>query len=138
MPYGSVTARNFVLASWLGSDKRTGAPATLYFALLYEDDDPTTILGTEATGGSYARVGILNNNSLWTITDENAVTDVDVDWGVATAAWNAQPLNQWAVYDASTAGNCWAFGELIDPLDVTVGNRHPVAFAGDIVITQGE
>lgn len=135
MAYGSVTARAHVLASWLGSGKASGAPTTLYFALVY-CATPLTTLGTEATGGSYARVGKLNTDSLWNLVDEVATTLQDVIWPVATASWNASPLNQWAVYDTSTSGTCWAFGELDNPIDVTAAGRLPTAVAGAITITQ--
>lgn len=135
MAYGSITARSFVLASLFGSAKRSGAPATLYFALLYTATPGT--LGTEATGGSYARIAKTNDDALWTITNEVMTTDVEVRWPTSTASWNASPLNQWAVFDASTAGTCWAFDALTVPIDVSVANRTPVQAAGDLVVTQG-
>lgn len=135
--YGSLTARNFVLASWLGSSKRSGAPSTNYFALLYSATADTT-LGTEATGGSYARVGILNTDSLWSIASAVATTLVAVTWPVSTASWNSNPLNQWAIYDASTSGTCWAFGELAATINVTVAGRLPTAIAGALTVTQDE
>lgn len=136
MPYGAIAVRSFLLASVFGSAKRTGAPTTLYFALLRHATTPATVLGTEATGGSYARVGITNNDSLWTITNETVTTDVAITWPVSTASWNASALNQWAAFDASTAGVCWAFGALTDTIDVSVANRLPVAAAGALVLTQ--
>lgn len=137
MPYGTATARDFILGSWLGSSKRSGAPTSLYFALLYSAT-PDTVLGTEATGGSYARVTEVNNDALWDdAVPGERTTLVDVVWPVSTASWNASPLNQWAVYDAATAGNCWAFGELTNPISVTVAARLPVAPAGAVTITQG-
>lgn len=136
MPYGSITARNFVLASWLGSSKRSGAPTTLYFALL-SAATPETVLGVEGSGNGYARVAKVNDDALWDITDETAVTAVEVQWPMSTGEWYDVEMTQWAVYDASTAGNCWAFGALGGSLDMTVANRVPVAAAGDIVITQG-
>ena len=138
MPYGAVSVRSFVLASLFGSSKRSGAPSSLYFALLRHATDPDTILGTEPTIGvnSYARVSAVNNDALWTITDEEMVNDVTITWPVSTGSWNASPLNQWAAFDASTAGVCWAFGELTDDLDISVAGRVPSAAPGALVLTQ--
>lgn len=137
MAWGSLTVRSFVLGSILGSSKRTGAPATLYFGLLYAAA-PTTTLGTETAIGtnSYARVAITNDDSLWTIVDGVATNDVEIRWPASTGAWNASPLNQWAIYDAASAGNCWGFGGLTTAIDVTVANRLPVAAIGALTLNQ--
>jgi hypothetical protein len=135
--WGSVTAQTFVLESVFTSTKRSGAPTTCYFALLYSAA-PITTLGTEPTIGSnaYARVGITNDDSLFTITSGAMTNDVEVRWPMSTGLWYASPLNQWAIYDAATAGTCWAFGELTAAIDVSVANRTPVLAAGDLDLTQ--
>jgi hypothetical protein len=138
MAWGSVTARSFLLASVFGSAKRAGAPATLYFALTYEATSPDTVLGAEPTigTGSYARVAITNDDALWTITNELATNDVAIGWPLSTAAWSLASCNQWAVFDASTAGTCWAFGELDAAVAVTVAGRTPTLAAGALDLTQ--
>lgn len=138
MPWGTTTVRGFILASVFGSAKRAGAPATCYFALAYHAT-PTLILGTEATigTGAYARVGIVNDDVLWTITAETGTNDVEVRWALASAPYSPTALNQWAIFDAATAGNCWAFGALALDLDISVAGRQPVAPAGAIDLTQG-
>lgn len=137
MPYGSLTARSFALASIFGSDKRSGAPTTCYFALGYGFS--STVFGTEPTigDGGYARVGILNDNSLWTITSETITNDVEIRWPLMSAAWTgATGVNQWAIYDAATAGTCWAFGNTSTSLDTSAAGRQVIIPPGDLDLTQ--
>ena len=138
MPWGSTTTLTFVLASIFGSSKRSGAPVTLYFGLGY-GAVPHGVLGTEVTigVGSYARVAKTNDDALWTITDDDITNDVEIRWPISTAAWNeTQALNQITLWDASTAGTCWAFGELLDAIDMTTTGRGAVVVAGALDMTQ--
>lgn len=140
MAWGSVVAQTFSLASVFGSAKRSGAPITLYFALLYEASDPTSILGTEPTigVGSYARVAITNNDALWTINtgDATMTNAVEISWPLSTAAWDVPNLNQWGVFDAATGGTCWAFDELTNGIAADAAGRRPVAPIGAFDIAQ--
>jgi hypothetical protein len=139
MAWGSVTAQVFSLASVFGSAKRSGAPTTLYFALLYAAS-PASALGDEPTigTGSYARVSKTNDDALWTINtgDATMTNAVSVTWPLSTAAWTEPTLNQWAAFDAATAGTCWAFGELTTTVDVSVAGRVPVAAVGAFDVIQ--
>lgn len=138
MAWGSLTARSFMLASVFGSSKRAGAPVTLYFALLYHATLPATTLGTEPTigTGAYARVSKTNDDALWTITNELITNDVAITWPISSAAWTQTSCNQWAVFDAATAGTCWAFGALTTAVAVTVAGRRPNLAAGALDLTQ--
>jgi hypothetical protein len=140
MAYGSVTAQSFALASIFGSSKRAGAPTTLYFALTYEAADPTGTLGAEpaiGTGG-YARVPITNDDALWSINTGNATMTnlVVVSWPISTAAWTVTTVNQWAVFDAASGGDCWAFDQLTNDVTVDVAGRRPVGPIGGFDIIQ--
>lgn len=139
MPYGDVSIQSFVLAALFGSNKHPDAPDTLYFALLRQTTfSPSDTLGTEPTigVGSYARVSKANTDALWTITDETITTDVEVRWPVSTASWDSVALNQWAIFDAATAGVCWAFDALSANLTVSTAGREPVAAAGALTLFQ--
>lgn len=130
MPYGSVTAQTFALASILGSSKRTGAPVTCYFALTNGGVEPT--IGV----GGYARIGITNDDALWTITTDTAVNDVEIRWSVLTAPWSETTVDEWAIYDAATAGVCWVTGTLTTPMEPSVAGRQPVIPAGFLDVVQ--
>lgn len=140
MPYGSVTAREFVLGSILGSARRSGAPATLYAALLRQatPGDVATVLGTEPdSSGNYARVAIANEDAFWTITGADATNDVEIRWPAATGLWSiTDPMNQLALYDNTSGGTCWLWVPMGTTVTVTGAGDQPVVPAGSLDLTQ--
>lgn len=76
--------------------------------------------GTEATGGSYARVSFTNNSSNWpassgqTKTNGNAIT-----FPAATANWGT--IVGIAEFDASSGGNMLTFAPLTTPITINSG-----------------
>lgn len=139
MPYGNDAARLRALKANFGTDRATGAPATLYVALLRQASGPGTTLGTEPTGdGAYARVAIANTDSTWTFGAASLGNTSEIRWPTATGLYSiTAALNQWALYDASSGGTCLAFGELTSTITVTGSGDTPVISASNLQITQG-
>lgn len=140
MAWGSATALTFVLESVFTDTKRTGAPATLYVALLRWTTGGTIddTLGTEPSStGNYARVALSNSSANWTVSGAVFTNDVEIRWPTATAQYSITgALNQIALYDAASAGTCWAFCELTTTITVTGSGDTPVIAAGDVDFTQ--
>lgn len=146
MPYGSVTAETFVLASVFGSSKRSGAPATCYIGVAYQSSslDIEVTLGTApaiGTGG-YARVAFDNTDTNWGVASGAVTNNTEIRFPVSTAAWSQSPVNQWAIFDAASAGTCWAFGGFYDDSDAVMSvpmdaaGRTLVIPAGNMTLTQ--
>lgn len=140
MPYGNDAARLLALKANFGSSKLTGAPATVYVALLRQATagQENVTLGTEpdSTGG-YARVAVSNVDTSWTFGTVSLSNTGEIRFPTATAEYNiTDPLNQWALYDNSAGGTCLAFGPLTTTIDVTGANDVPVIPAGALVLTQ--
>lgn len=137
MPWGSASSvREFILKSVFGSNKRTGAPATLYFALYREATTPATVLGTEPTStGNYARVGMTNDDALWTISGPDITLNADVEWPQATGLYSiTSALNQVVLLDSATlgAGTVWAWAELTTTITVTGATDQPRILSGNL------
>jgi hypothetical protein len=97
-----LATRNALAGSLLG---RTGytAPATLHAALII---GASTGLagGTEATGGSYARVAITNNTTNFPAPTTGVVSNASpITWPTSTAAWGS--INCVRLFDAASGGN---------------------------------
>lgn len=93
-------------------------PTTLYLAL-YTSDPTLADVGTEVTGGSYARQavtwgteasGVIANSVAINITNMPACT-----------------VTHWALRDASSAGNLLYFAPMDLPVVVNGGDAFPVA-----------
>jgi len=141
MPYGSTTARAFMLASLLGSAKRAGAPGTLYAALCRQatPGDVSTVLGTEPDStGDYARVAFTNDDAFWTLDGAGLGTnDVELRWPLATGLYSITgALNQLALYDNTTGGTCWLWVPLSTTITVTGAGDQPVIGPGSLDLTQ--
>lgn len=139
MPWGSDVVRLLSFKAVFGSSKITGAPATLYVALLRHATLPATTLGTEPDStGNYARVAVSNVDAEWTYSANGGSNTDEIRWPAATALYNiTDPLNQWALYDNSAGGALIAFGELTTPITVTGAGDQPVIPAGDLDLTIG-
>jgi hypothetical protein len=93
--------------------------ATVYAALFIGDPE---VAGTEATGGSYARVSITYGSAAATkaIANTGAInfTTASANWGVITHA---------AIYDASSGGNRLTSGALAASRNVLNGDTFSFA-----------
>lgn len=109
-------------------------PGSLYLALFTAGPNSAGV-GTEVSGGSYARVALTRAGGTFDapspvgVTANTAVISFPtptVDWGTVVG---------WALYDASTGGNMIYFG------DLSAGGSCPVGIAvtvpiGDLDITE--
>ncbi len=90
---------------------------------------------TEITGTGYARQAVARSLTAWSGTQGDGTTlpstgtshttsnNAAVDYGTAGSAWGS--ATHIGLFDASTAGNCWVWYELPDPM--TIGNGDPVS-----------
>lgn len=138
MPYGSNAVRLRAFKANFGTSRLSGAPATLYVALLRHASDPANTLGTEpsATGG-YARVAVTNDDAAWTFTTTGGNNAAEVRFPAASGVYSiTDPLNQWALYDNNSGGNLIAFGQLTSTITVSGAGDQPVIPAGALVLTE--
>lgn len=123
---------NSLAGSLLGRSAYT-APATLYAAAIVGATNALTD-GTEATGGSYARVAVTNNTTNFPAPTNGIVTSAaPITWPTSTAAWGSVTAVRF--FDAASGGNLVA-GALLSPA-VTVdasGITMSIA-AGDLTLT---
>jgi len=114
-------------------------PATLYVALF--TTNPTDAAGgTEATGGSYARVAVTSSLANWAGTQSAGSTTASTGTSGTTSNNNAitfpAPTANWGtitgvgIYDASTAGNLLIWGALSASKTVNNGDAAPSFAAG--------
>lgn len=90
-------------------------------------------LTTEATGGSYARKSMTNNKTTYGLAaNGRLVNSAAVAFAAATASWGGT-LDSWAVYDASSSGNCLWYGTIGTPLAISSGVYQWIA--GELVMT---
>lgn len=120
------------------------APATLYFSL--HTAAPTgDVPGTEVSGGSYARkavtaslanfAGTQSAGSTTASSGTGGVTSNNglIDFPAPTGNWGI--VTHWAVWDASTAGNCLFQGALTTSKTINNGDAAPSFAAGALVLT---
>lgn len=107
------------------------APATLYVALFTATPSDTGG-GTEVSGGSYARKDVTNNATNFPAAAAGAKSNgTAITFVTATASWGV--VTQFGIFDASTAGNLLAWGDLT--ASKTVDSGDTVSFAvGDLDI----
>lgn len=114
----------------------TTALAHVYVALFTTTSTDATA-GTEVTGGSYARI---DSKGLWgapTGTSPSTVANnAAITFPTATAAWSSSAaILNFALYDAVTAGNRIAWGDLTDQ-SKTVATGDTISFAiGALTLT---
>ena len=120
------------------------APATL-FVSLHTTTSTAATPGTEVTGGSYARVSVTSALANWAGTQSAGSTTVSTGTGGTTSNNGTvtfpAPTANWGVitgfclFDASTAGNCWAFGLLTTAKTVNNGDTAPSFAAAALAFT---
>lgn len=96
-------------------------PATLYVALFTATPSDSGG-GTEVSGNGYARVAVTNNATNWpAASGGNKANGTAITFPQATpSGWGV--VTQFGIFDASTAGNLIAWGDLsasktVDALD---------------------
>jgi hypothetical protein len=115
-------------------------PASWYFSLCTAADDTGA---TEATGTSYARVAVTRGLTQFCGTQGATTTTAStgtshvtrnnaaINWPTAGAGgWSAS--TKLGVFDASTAGNCWFYGDLGSTVTVASGNTYSLAISAAV------
>jgi len=107
-----------------------GTPVTWYVAL-YTTCPTDSTAGTEASGGSYARVAVTAGLTQWAGTQSAGSTiassgtngttsnNATITFPTATGTWGT--INCWGLTDASTAGNIWVYAAVTVPPTITSG-----------------
>ena len=129
-------AEDLVL-KWLLTAGAVTRPTTWYVALFTSDPTETGAAGTEVSGGSYARQSI--SFSVSGTAPTLATNSAQVEFPTATANWGT--ISHAAIFDASSGGNCIAYGEVLNPVSgladpQTINTGNIFRFnAGDVDIT---
>ena len=116
----------------------TGTIASPLFLALYTVAPTHNSAGTEATGGSYARVSITGNTTNWPTISSGQVmsSGVAFTFPTATADWSSQSnMVAAALLDASSNGNMYYFGALTQAKPVLNGDTASFASAA-VTITE--
>lgn len=109
------------------------APATLYAAMFTTAPDDDGTGGVEASGGSYARVAITNDETKWEWDSVNdRITNIDqILFPTPTVAWGTGVAI--VLMTASSGGTIWAISDPIE-FETEVGIQ-PYLDPGDIGFT---
>lgn len=120
------------------------APAAIYCALLTAAPSDTGG-GTEATGGSYARVSVGKTLLTWAGTQAVGSTTASTGTGGQTSnngaitfpspTGNWGVITHWGLYDASSSGTLICWGPLTVPKTVNNGDAAPSFAAAALTIT---
>ena len=131
------------IVDWAFRAQVFAPPATLYISL-HTGACSDAAVGTEVTGGSYARVAITNALVNWAGTQSAGSTVASSGTGGTTsnngAATFPAPTANWGVithfgvFDASTAGNQWFCAALTASKTVNNGDAAPSFAAGALTI----
>lgn len=119
----STYLRNKVIKHVLGEASFT-MPTNVYLAL-YTTDPTVADVGTEVTGGSYARQQL----SFATAVNGAKTSNTSETFSTMPAC----TVTHWGIRDASSGGNLLYFGAFDLPIQLNAGNNLPIA-SGDIVI----
>jgi len=114
------------LLGLLFNDDAFSAPDT--YVALYTDDPTDADVGTEVTGGSYARERVYDNGGGapdWTVAAADGIgykveNDDDITFTTATAAWGT--VTHFGIRDAASGGNLLFHGVLGDSKTVGIGD----------------
>lgn len=109
-------------------------PTTCYMALLVASPNDA-VIGTEVSGGSYARAAISSNTTNWSGTQGAGTTiassgtggttsnNTPITFPAPTANWG--DVVGWALMDAATGGNILLQGMLSESITVASGSPAP-------------
>jgi hypothetical protein len=115
------------LIDWFHRSQAFAPPATVYIELCSTTPTASTA-GTPLSGTGYARKPLASGLVNWAGTQADGTTavssgtsgttsnNVDVDFGVAPAAWGTAA--SWEAYDALTSGNRLFFGTIVNGVGV--------------------
>ena len=119
-----------LISSHLHGKTTFTAPATTYFALMTVA--PTAAGGgTEATGGTYARVAVTNNTTNWPASSGQTQSNgVAINFGTATS--NLGTIVAIAEYDAATSGNLLTFAALTTSVTINTGQPFQIPIGGAV------
>ena len=93
-------------------------PTHLFLALSTANPTETGSGIAEPVGNSYARV----MKDTWDVASNRATENTGViEFPEATGAWGT--ITHWALFDDTTAGNMIAYGELLSPQSVGIGDN---------------
>lgn len=116
-----------------------GAPTTGYVALFTTCPTDSTV-GTEVSGGSYARVAITSSLANWAGTQSAGSTtassgssgttsnNVAITFQAPTANWGT--VTCWGIFDAASGGNLWIYSTLTTNKTINNGDAAPSFSAG--------
>lgn len=119
----STYLRNKIIKHVLGEASFT-MPTNVYLAL-YQTDPTVADVGSEVSGGSYARQQL----SFATAVDGAKTSNTSETF----SSMPATTVTHWGIRDASSGGNLLYFGAFDLPIQLNAGNNLPIA-SGDIVI----
>lgn len=101
------------------------SPPGTYYAALFTAAPTGAGGGTEVSGGSYARVAIVNNATNFPAASADVKQNGTAwDFGTATANWGT--ITSWALFDASSSGNMWFYGNLSTNRTVNNGDAFKI------------
>jgi hypothetical protein len=92
------------------------APSTLYIAL-HTGDPGETGASNEVSGSNYARVSKARGTTHFTVSGNSVVNATRIEFPQPSASWGV--VTHFSIWDASSSGNCIAYGSLTSSLDVT-------------------
>jgi hypothetical protein len=111
-------------------------PGTVYLAL-YTVAPTSAGGGTEVSGGSYARVAVVNNSTNWPAATGGGPASKSngaaFTFPTATAAWGT--IVAWGLFDAASAGNGLYWGTLTNSRAVNTSDTPSFAI-GTLTITE--
>lgn len=109
------------------------SPAATVYLALYTSDPTSADLGTEVTGGAYARRPVNFaapvDSSVGGVACKQTRNSGAVTFPTATAAWatSTNPIAYWALRTAATGGVMLAFGSFSNSKVVDAGDQFVVA-----------
>jgi hypothetical protein len=103
------------------------SPAVVYVGLFTTDPTDANV-GTEVTGGSYAREAA----SFAAPSNGSSTTDADITFPTATGNWGT--VTHFGIYDAATTGNLLYHGVLNNSKTIQTGDILKIE-AGNLTVT---
>jgi len=103
------------------------SPAVVYVGLFTTDPTDANV-GTEVTGGSYAR----ESASFAAPSNGSSTTDADITFPTATGDWGT--VTHFGIYDAATTGNLLYHGVLNNSKTIQTGDILKIE-AGNLTVT---
>lgn len=140
MPGMTNTMRNQIIDWFMRGEAMT--PPTSFWVALCSSAPTAASAGTAISGTGYARVEVPATLTDWCGTQGSGTTSASngtsgitsnnavVDFGTAGSSWGT--VTHWELYDASSGGNRWIFGTIVDgsgvPIARSISSGDPVSF----------